>query len=64
MTTKMKTKRLRTTMGELITAIMDATRIVTTDEQHADRLTGFVLNNVLRPVPVTVANRSIRRRKV
>jgi hypothetical protein len=64
MTTKVKIKRLDTTVGELIAAIIDAAREITADERRAYHLTGFVLNQMLRPVPVTVSHRSIRRRRV
>jgi hypothetical protein len=64
MAIQVKTKKLHTTLGELITAIVDTAKTVTSDERGAYDLTGFVLNHILRPVPVIVANRKIRRRKV
>lgn len=63
MTTKVKTKRVHTTIGELITAIVDAAKKVTTDERRAYHLTDFVLSQMLRPVPLTVTNRPSRTRK-
>jgi hypothetical protein len=53
MTTKVNVRRLHTTVGELIVAIMDAARKVTDDGRNAYRLTGFVLNRMLQPAPAT-----------
>jgi len=61
MKTEMKIKRVHTTVGELIVAIMDAAQKVTNTERDAYRLTGFVWNRMLQPVPV-VATRSVTRK--
>ena len=52
MTTKVNVRRLHTTVGELIVAIMDAALGVSDSERDAYRLTGIVLNRMLDPVPV------------
>jgi hypothetical protein len=58
MTTKMiKIKKPHTTVGELIAALTDAARAVTVSERDAYRLTDFVFNRMLRPVPVTATYR-------
>ncbi|HEY7217946.1 MAG TPA: hypothetical protein VH985_06095 [Candidatus Binatia bacterium] len=62
MTTKVNLRRLHTTVGELIVAIMDAARRVTDNERNAYRLTGFVLNRMLQPVPVPVTRRPMKPR--
>ena len=59
MTTHTRTKKIRTTLGELIVAITDAARGVTDNERNAYYLTGFVLNRMLRPAPVA-ANRRLK----
>lgn len=57
MTTKVNVRRLHTTVGELIVAIMGAARRVADNERDAYRLTGFVLNRMLQPVPVAATRR-------
>jgi hypothetical protein len=41
---------------------MDAARTVTDNERNAYRLTGFVLNRMLQPVPVPVTRRPMKPR--
>ena len=58
MTTRANTKKLHTTLGDLIVAIMDAARGFAANEREAYRLTGLIVNRmVLRPVPVTITRR-------
>jgi hypothetical protein len=49
--------RFRTTLGELIGAIMDAALEVSRDERTAYHLTGLVLNRMLQPAPVIATQR-------
>ena len=57
-----KTK-LRTTMGDLIVAVMDAALEVSRSERNAYRLTGLVVNKMLQPCPVvcTLPRRNFRK---
>lgn len=57
---KMKSKenaKLRTTLGELVVAIMDAALEVSRNERAAYHLTGLVLNRMLEPAPVIATRR-------
>jgi hypothetical protein len=58
MTTKIRVRRLHTTVGELVVAITDAARRVAENEGSAYQLTGFVLNRMLQPVPVAAPRRA------
>jgi hypothetical protein len=62
MTTRVNVRRLHTTVGQLIVAIVDAARRVTESERNACRLTGLVLNRMLQPVPVPVTRRPMKQR--
>lgn len=58
MTSKVNLRRLHTTVGELVVALMDAARRVTDSERNAYRLTGFVLNRMLQPAPIAMTRRA------
>lgn len=59
MKTDSKIKQLRTTVGDLIAAIMDVAVERSRDERAAYRVTSLVVNRMLQPVPV-VATRKVR----
>ncbi len=44
--------RLRTTVGDLVVAMVDATLRAGASERNAYRMTGLVLNAMLEPAPV------------
>jgi hypothetical protein len=54
MKTEFKVRKVRTTIGDLIVAIMDAALEVSKSERKAYRLTGLVVNKMLQPAPVVV----------
>ena len=56
--------KARTTIGDLIVAIVDAAREIFVNEQQAYHFTEVVLNRLARPVPArSVAGRIRLRRK-
>jgi hypothetical protein len=58
MTTKtIKTKKLQTTVGDLIIALTDAARRVTANERAAYRLADFIFNRMLQPAPAAATRR-------
>ena len=57
---KIKTKTRQITLGELVVRIMDAVTRVARDERDAYRISGFVLNRILCPVPEVSKQRVIR----
>jgi len=64
MKTEMNIKRIHTTVAELIVTIPDAARKVTNTKRDAYRLTGFVWNRMLQPVPLVAARRVTRKTRV
>jgi hypothetical protein len=59
MTTKtIRTKKLHTTVGELIVALTDAALRVSANERAAYRLANFMFNRMLQPVPVAATRRT------
>jgi hypothetical protein len=55
--------RLKTTVGDLVVAMVDAALRAGGSERNAYRLTGLILNAMLEPVPVRAA-RSPRSRYI
>jgi hypothetical protein len=60
MKTNSKIKRLRTTVGDLITAIMDVAVERCPDERAAYRVTSLVVKRMLQPVPVVATRGRVR----
>lgn len=53
-------KRLRTTVGDLIAAIMDVAVEPCRDERAAYRVTSVVVNRMSQPVPVVATRARVR----
>lgn len=60
MKTDSKIKQLRTTVGDLIAAIMDVAVERSRDKRAAYRVTSLVVNRMLQPVPVVATRARVR----
>lgn len=63
MKTNSNIKQLRTTVGDLIAAIMDAAVQRCQDERAAYRVTSVLVNRMLQPVPVVATRATVKPRR-